>query len=194
MMESLLPEWAIAGYQRERTGHVSNVSPSNVYPTADGDLVLIAANQDSVFKRLVDVMARPELAADKRYSTHSARGPDHDRAGHPDRHLMTTLTAVDLLEKLHAGGVPAGLIFRAKDMFTDPALRRPGGDRPGDAPRTRRTADAERRAPALPHPGGPHPGRSAPRDHRWRTQPGDLAGQLGLRNNEIDYYTNQSVV
>ncbi|HEX5300175.1 MAG TPA: CoA transferase, partial [Streptosporangiaceae bacterium] len=52
MMESLLPEWAVAGYQRERTGAVlPNVSPSNVYPTADGDLVLIAANQDTVFTR-----------------------------------------------------------------------------------------------------------------------------------------------
>src|SRR6185436_12430586 len=59
MMESLLPEWAIAGYQRERTGAVlPNVSPSNVYPTADGDLILIAANQDSVFGRLVNVMAQ----------------------------------------------------------------------------------------------------------------------------------------
>ena len=57
MMESLLPEWAIAGYQRERTGAVlPNVAPSNVYPTGDGDLVLIAANQDTVFTRLAAVM------------------------------------------------------------------------------------------------------------------------------------------
>jgi formyl-CoA transferase len=52
MMESLLPEWQVAGYQRERTGPVlPNVSPSNVYPTHDGQAVLIAANQDSVFGR-----------------------------------------------------------------------------------------------------------------------------------------------
>ena len=75
MMESLLPEWAVAGYQRERTGAVlPNVSPSNVYPTADGDLVLIAANQDTVFTRLATVMERPGLAADHRFATHSARG------------------------------------------------------------------------------------------------------------------------
>ncbi|MGH3169156.1 MAG: CaiB/BaiF CoA transferase family protein, partial [Trebonia sp.] len=43
LMESLLPEWALAGYQRERTGSVlPNIAPSNVYPTADGDLILIA--------------------------------------------------------------------------------------------------------------------------------------------------------
>jgi formyl-CoA transferase len=74
LMESLLPEWQVAGYQRERTGSVlANVAPSNVYPTQDGP-VLIAANQDSVFRRLATVMGRPELADDDRYASHAARG------------------------------------------------------------------------------------------------------------------------
>ena len=48
MMESLVTEWDQAGYQRERTGAIlPNVAPSNVYPTKDGQLILIAANQDS---------------------------------------------------------------------------------------------------------------------------------------------------
>jgi Predicted acyl-CoA transferases/carnitine dehydratase len=75
LMESLLPEWSLAGYQRERTGSVlPNIAPSNVYPTSDGDLVLIAANQNSVFRRLAGVMGRPGLADDERYATHGARG------------------------------------------------------------------------------------------------------------------------
>ena len=121
MMESLLPEWAVAGYQRERTGAtLPNVAPSNVYPTGDGDLILIAANQDTVFGRLAEAMGRPELAADERYATHSARGSAMAEldaliaqwtAGHP---------ADELLELLHGHGVPAGRIFRAKDMFADP--------------------------------------------------------------------------
>ena len=50
-----MPEWQVAGYQRERTGTMlPNVAPSNVYPTADGEMVLIAANQDTVFRRLAD--------------------------------------------------------------------------------------------------------------------------------------------
>src|SRR5690606_24588147 len=75
MMESLIPEWQMAGYQRERTGPVlPNIAPSNVYPTADGEAILIAANQDTVFRRLVGAMGRPELADDDRYATHGARG------------------------------------------------------------------------------------------------------------------------
>ncbi|MGI8880131.1 MAG: CaiB/BaiF CoA transferase family protein [Jatrophihabitans sp.] len=121
MMESLLPEWAVAGYQRERTGAVlPNVSPSNVYPTQDGDLILVAANQDSVFGRLAVAMGRPELADDPRYATHSARGATMVELDNLIAEWTSTLTAADLLAVLNEGGVPAGRIFRAKDMFGDP--------------------------------------------------------------------------
>ncbi len=75
LMESLVPEYQVAGYQRERTGNVlPNVAPTNVYPTSDGEMVLVAANQDTVFRRLADVMGRPDLATDARFATHGARG------------------------------------------------------------------------------------------------------------------------
>ncbi|NNH68507.1 CoA transferase [Nocardia uniformis] len=121
MMESLLPEYAITGYQRERTGSVlPNVAPSNVYPTAGGEMVLIAANQDSVFTRLTELMGRPELAVDERYCNHTARGA---RMAELDELIATwtaTADAEELLEKLHTAGVPAGRIYTARDMFTDP--------------------------------------------------------------------------
>jgi formyl-CoA transferase len=121
MMESLIPEWAVAGYQRERTGAVlPNVSPSNVYPTGDGDLVLIAANQDSVFGRLAAVMDQPGLAADPRFATHSARGAAMTELDTQIAAWTSTLTADDLLARLHEAGVPAGRIFKAADMLADP--------------------------------------------------------------------------
>ncbi|MEU8613674.1 CoA transferase [Actinoplanes sp. NPDC048791] len=121
MMESLLPEWSVAGYQRERTGAtLPNVSPSNVYPTGDGDLILIAANQDTVFGRLAAAMGEPELARDPRYATHSARGAAMAELDDHIARWTSTLGAEQLLGTLHANGVPAGRIFRAEDMFTDP--------------------------------------------------------------------------
>ncbi|MET7394337.1 CoA transferase [Dactylosporangium sp. NPDC005572] len=121
MMESLLPEWQVAGYQRERTGPVlPNVSPSNVYPTADGDSVLIAANQDSVFGRLAGVMGQPGLAADPRYHTHSSRGEHMEELDAVIAAWTAGLKADDLLAVLHEAGVPAGRIYKAKDMFADP--------------------------------------------------------------------------
>ena len=121
LMESLLPEWQVAGYQRERTGAtLPNVSPSNVYPTADGEMVLVAANQDSVFGRLTEVMGQTELATDERYATHGARGQHMEELDGLIAQWTSTLDADDLLGRLHEGGVPAGRIFRAKDMFADP--------------------------------------------------------------------------
>jgi formyl-CoA transferase len=121
MMESLIPEWAVAGYQRERTGAIlPNVAPSNVYPTGDGDLVLIAANQDSVFGRLAAAMDRPELAADPRYATHGARGAAMAELDNVIAAWTATIPAEDLLARLHEAGVPAGRIFKAADMLADP--------------------------------------------------------------------------
>jgi formyl-CoA transferase len=121
MMESLIPEYQIAGYQRERTGTtLPNVSPSNVYPTDDGEMVLIAANQDTVFRRLAETMGRPDLALDERYSTHGARGQWMAELDTEIAEWTSTIGADDLLGRLHDSGVPAGRIFRAKDMFEDP--------------------------------------------------------------------------
>jgi formyl-CoA transferase len=121
MMESLVPEWQVAGYQRERTGAVlPNVSPSNVYPTADGETILIAANQDTVFRRLAAAMGRPELADDERYATHGARGTSMAELDDLIARWTAERKADELLELLAAEGVPAGRTYRAKDMLADP--------------------------------------------------------------------------
>jgi formyl-CoA transferase len=121
MMESLIPEYVVAGYTRERTGPIlPNVAPSNVYPCRGDDSVLIAANQDTVFRRLAAVMGRPELADDPRYATHSARGEHQKELDALIADWSATQDADELLAALEDGGVPAGRIFRAKDMLTDP--------------------------------------------------------------------------
>ncbi|MFB8005754.1 CaiB/BaiF CoA transferase family protein [Nocardia sp. NPDC056000] len=121
MMESLLPEYAITGYQRERTGSVlPNVAPSNVYPTASGDMILIAANQDTVFARLTELMGRPELASDARYANHTARGARMAELDDLIAAWTSTVAAETLLDRLHTAGVPAGRIYTARDMFADP--------------------------------------------------------------------------
>jgi succinyl-CoA---D-citramalate CoA-transferase len=121
MMESLVTEYQVAGYTRERTGAIlPNVAPSNVYPTADGQLVLVAANQDTVFRRLAAVMARPELADDPRYASHSARGEHQVELDGLIAGWTATLDADRLLAALEEAGVPAGRIYRAADMLADP--------------------------------------------------------------------------
>jgi formyl-CoA transferase len=121
MMESLISEYDQVGYVRERTGAIlPNVAPSNVYPTRDGQMILIAANQDTVFRRLADAMQRPELASDPRYATHSARGAVQQELDDLIGAWSKTMDAAQLLELMESSGVPAGRIYRAPDMMSDP--------------------------------------------------------------------------
>ncbi|MBO2447839.1 CoA transferase [Actinomadura barringtoniae] len=123
MMESLVPEWELAGYQRERTGSVlPNVAPSNVYPTKDGP-ILIAANRDTIWRRLAEIMGRPELADDERFATHGARGANADELDDMIGLWTSGHESGPLLETLHENGIPAGLTYRAKDMLDDPHYR-----------------------------------------------------------------------
>lgn len=120
VMESLVPEWEIGGYQRERTGAVlPNIAPSNVYPTVGGKWILIAANQDTVFNRLCNVMGRPELATDERYATHIARGKNQAELDEVIAEYTRTMPTDRLEQLLHDNGIPAGKIYQAKDMLED---------------------------------------------------------------------------
>lgn len=120
MTEALVPEWQVAGVRRERTGAtLPGIAPSNVYPTLDGQ-VLVAANQDSVFRRLAAAMDSPQLADDPRFVDHRARG---ERQAELDA-LIAGWTAPQgsaaVLDVLHRAGVPAGLVYEPADMLTDP--------------------------------------------------------------------------
>jgi crotonobetainyl-CoA:carnitine CoA-transferase CaiB-like acyl-CoA transferase len=121
MMESTIPEFTEAGVIRERSGAIlPKIAPSNVYPTGDGEMILIGANQDSVFARLCRAMERPELAEDARYRDHAARGEHQQELDELIGRWTRTLAAERLLDILEANGVPAGRIYRAPDMLTDP--------------------------------------------------------------------------
>jgi formyl-CoA transferase len=120
MMESLVTEYDKAGFIRERTGAIlPNVAPSNVYRTRDG-LVLIAANQDTVFARLTQAMGQPGLATDPRYASHGSRGANQRELDALVERWTETLSTSEALAAMNEHGVPAGLIYRAPEMLDDP--------------------------------------------------------------------------
>jgi formyl-CoA transferase len=121
VMENLITEYDLTGYARERSGSVlPGIAPSNVYPCAGDEMILIGGNGDTVFARLCEVMGQPELAADPRFATHAARG---ERQGELDERISAwtaTYNLDDLLARLEEKGVPCGRIYRAPDMLSDP--------------------------------------------------------------------------
>mgnify|MGYP006281065647 CR=1 FL=1 len=119
VMESLITEYDRTGFVRERTGAIlPNVAPSNVYPCQDAEH-LIAANQDTVFRRLCKAMQREELADDERYATHNARGAHQQELDELIAEWTHTLTSESLEALLNEHGVPNGKIYRAPDMLED---------------------------------------------------------------------------
>jgi crotonobetainyl-CoA:carnitine CoA-transferase CaiB-like acyl-CoA transferase len=121
MMESTIPEFTVGGFVRERSGAIlPKTAPSNVYPTRGGEMIVIGANQDSVFGRLADAMGRSDLKRDPRYANHIARGENQAELDALIAAWTATQDADTLLAHMEAHGVPAGRVYRAPDMLDDP--------------------------------------------------------------------------
>ena len=120
MMESTVPEYTVTGHIRERTGSIlPKIAPSNVYPTSDGS-VLVAGNQDSVWKRMAAMMGVPELGDDPRYNSHVARGERQAELDALIGEWTRQRTSQQVLDLCEEHGVPAGNIYRAPEMLADP--------------------------------------------------------------------------
>lgn len=121
LMESMIPEYQLAGHIRERTGNIlPNVAPSNIYPTKDNGWFAIAGNADNVFRRLCAAMGQPDLADDPRYDNHAARGTNQAELDDLIAAWSIGHTADELQTLMDEYGVPAGRIYTAKEMLTDP--------------------------------------------------------------------------
>ena len=120
MMESLIPEYDVLGFKRERAGNeLPGITPSNTYATRDGKFVIIGANNDSIFKRLTTVMGRVDLANDPSLATNAGRVP---RARELDQAIETWTKEHDLdavLDMLERAEVPSGRVYDAEDIVND---------------------------------------------------------------------------
>ena len=120
VMEATIPEYTVAGHIRGRSGSkLPQVAPSNIYICKDGDF-LIAANQDTIFKRLATAMGQPDLATDERYATHVARGDRQDELDDLINEWTQTKTIEEVAALMEDNAVPAGQIYRAPEMLEDP--------------------------------------------------------------------------
>ena len=121
MMESLVPEFDVFGFVRERTGNIMpGITPSNTHTTKDGRHITIGANGDAIFRRLAHAMGRDDLAGDPTLADNAGRDARRDElyalidawvAQHDEAAVLATLAAAE---------VPASRIYSVADMFADP--------------------------------------------------------------------------
>lgn len=127
LMESLVPEHAMFGTVRERTGGaLPGISPSNTYPTADGSFVVIAGNSDPIFRRFMQAIGRNDLAADAALATNPGRVLRNAELDAAITHWTSGLHIDAVLAALDAADVPAGRIYSAADIVADPHYRARG--------------------------------------------------------------------
>jgi len=123
VMESLLPEYSAFGAVREPAGSaLPGIAPTNAYPCTDG-YVLVAGNGDSIFKRLMQGIGRPDLGTDPELASNPGRVR---RVAEIDAAIgawTQTRTVAEVLAMLDAADVPGGRIYTVKDIAEDPHYR-----------------------------------------------------------------------
>jgi len=120
IMESLVSEYTTEGFTRERSGsYLPAIAPSNIYDASDG-MMIIAANQDTIFARLGTAMGMPDLKDDPKYATHVARGKNQIELDELINDWAKTKTMAEIDAVMIENAVPVGKVYRAKDMLDDP--------------------------------------------------------------------------
>ncbi|MGZ0716585.1 CaiB/BaiF CoA transferase family protein [Pseudomonas palleroniana] len=121
MMESMIPEFDVFGFIRERTGNIMpGITPSSIHTSADGKHVQIGANGDAIFKRFMTAIGREDLANDPTLAGNDGRDSRRDELyGVIDR-WVNSLPLAQVIEALNQAEVPASRIYSAEDMLGDP--------------------------------------------------------------------------
>lgn len=124
IQESTIPDYDIGGVVRGPSGtRLEGIAPSNIYQSSDGSWVVIAANQDTVFRRLCQAMDRPELASDERFADHLARGRNQDELDKIIGDWAAQREPQDIIATLSEAGVISGPINTVAEVVRDPQLQ-----------------------------------------------------------------------
>jgi formyl-CoA transferase len=121
MMESLLPEYSVFGAVRQPAGSsLPGIAPSNAYQCRDGRYALVAGNGDSIFRRLMGLIGRPDLADDPALAQNDGRVNDVERIDAAIGEWTARHSLEDVLAALNEAKIPAGRIYDAADIAADP--------------------------------------------------------------------------
>jgi formyl-CoA transferase len=121
MLESTLPEYDMFGVVRERTGsNLTGIVPSNTYLSRDAQHVVIGANGDSIFKRLMMLIGREDLANDPALADNAGRAKRTEELDRVIGEWTARHDAAECVRQLNEAQVPNGKIYSAADIVGDP--------------------------------------------------------------------------
>lgn len=121
MMESMVPEFDVMGFVRERTGNIMpGITPSSIHTCSDGKAVQIGANGDAIFQRFMRAIGRDDLADDPTLADNAGRDARRDELYALIDRWAASLPQEHVLQVLAQAEVPASKIYSAADMLSDP--------------------------------------------------------------------------
>ncbi|HDY97025.1 MAG TPA: CoA transferase [Pseudomonas sabulinigri] len=121
MMESMVPEFDVMGFVRERSGNIMpGITPSSIHTCNDGKAVQIGANGDAIFQRFMRAIGRDDLADDPTLADNAGRDARRDELYALIDSWAARRSQEDVLTLLNRAEVPASKIYSAADMFSDP--------------------------------------------------------------------------
>ncbi len=121
IMESVVPEYDLHGFIRERSGgSLPGIAPSNTYRTKDNAFVVIAGNSDPIFKRLMHVIGREDLANRPEFEHNDGRAQQSDLLDAAIESWSRQYSIDEVLQQLEKAEVPSGRIYSVADMVNDP--------------------------------------------------------------------------
>ncbi|HEY0278305.1 MAG TPA: CoA transferase [Solirubrobacterales bacterium] len=124
LMESALPEYDVLGRIREPSGTtLKGIAPSNIFRSAEGNWMVIAANSDNLFRRLCETMGKPELADHERFADHLARGENQEELDSIIAGWAATKSWHEIDKLLNEAGVVCGPIYTIADIAADPQYK-----------------------------------------------------------------------
>ncbi len=127
MLEAVVPEYDGAGVIREPSGStLTGIVPTNTYLCRDGKYVVIGGNGDSIYKRLMTAIGRPELGTDPRLADNAGRVTHEAEIDAAITAWTSSLDAADVLSQLSEVSVPSGPIYNVVDMMRDPHFQARG--------------------------------------------------------------------
>jgi formyl-CoA transferase len=120
-MESLLPEYSAFGAVRGPAGSaLPGIAPTNAYRCKDGAYALVAGNGDSIFKRLMNLIGRTDLANDPGLSDNTGRVARVEEIDQAIENWTLQKSVEEVLQALDNASVPAGRIYDIADIAADP--------------------------------------------------------------------------
>ena len=126
-MEGVLPDYSGAGLVRGPSGStLTGIVPTNTYRTKDGKGLVIGANGDALFKRLMNKIGRSDLAEDPRFANNQLRVQHQEFLDQTIEEWTKRHTAREAAEIVEEASVPNGLIFTIEDIVEDPQYKARG--------------------------------------------------------------------